>query len=331
MLTDRDVGHRVVVRRRLDNGMFSDILGELASLGDKDLVVRTAAGEQVTVPLASVAAAKQIPPRAVRAADLRALEAVAAAAWPARDTARLGDWLLRAAGGFTGRANSVLGLGDPGVPLPAALEQVTGWYAARGLTAQFDLPQPVSRVLDTALAARGWELACTVLVQTARLADVLAAIPDRADLPPVRLDSVPDEDWLAVAGARKGTLPPVARDLLTAPPGARFATIRDNGRPGDGGQPGDEGRGDGDGRLVAIGRGVVDGDWLGVFLVETLPAVRRRGVARHLIRALAADAAAHGATRAYLQVESTNDAAIALYAALGFTTHHTYNRRRAPG
>ena len=45
------------------------------------------------------------------------LEQVAAFGWRAQETVRLGEWLLRASGGFTQRANSVLAVGDPGVAL----------------------------------------------------------------------------------------------------------------------------------------------------------------------------------------------------------------------
>ena len=42
------------------------------------------------------------------------LERVAARGWPGLEQDTLGEWLLRAGGGFTGRANSVLVVGDPG-------------------------------------------------------------------------------------------------------------------------------------------------------------------------------------------------------------------------
>lgn len=61
------------------------------------------------------------------------LEQVAAGLWRAPVSGRLGSWLLRAADGFTGRANSALPLGDPGVPLPAAVAAVSDWYRTRGL------------------------------------------------------------------------------------------------------------------------------------------------------------------------------------------------------
>src|SRR5919206_492190 len=65
--------------------------------------------------------------------DVTALELLAPRGWHGGDEAPLGEWLLRAGGGFTGRANSALGVGDPGMPLPDAVDAVTRWYTDRGL------------------------------------------------------------------------------------------------------------------------------------------------------------------------------------------------------
>ena len=65
--------------------------------------------------------------------EIAALERVAAQHWRGTEEEWLGGWLLRAAEGFTGRANSALPLADPGLPLDEALDAVTRWYAARGL------------------------------------------------------------------------------------------------------------------------------------------------------------------------------------------------------
>ncbi|MFD0595837.1 GNAT family N-acetyltransferase [Catellatospora coxensis] len=56
------------------------------------------------------------------------------------------------------------------------------------------------------------------------------------------------------------------------------------------------------------------------------PAARRRGLAQESMGALARWAAQRGATDAFLQVESRNTAALAVYAKLGFTRHHHYTR-----
>lgn len=53
--------------------------------------------------------------------------------------------------------------------------------------------------------------------------------------------------------------------------------------------------------------------------VAVLPAYRRRGVARDLLAGVVALAAAEGADRLLLEVREDNEAAIALYAAAGFS------------
>jgi hypothetical protein len=79
------------------------------------------------------------------------LELAAAPGWRAFEEDRLGDWLLRAAGGFTGRANSALAAGDPGLPLRAAIEKVRRWYSERGLPAMIAVAYPTGRPAASAL------------------------------------------------------------------------------------------------------------------------------------------------------------------------------------
>jgi N-acetylglutamate synthase len=64
-----------------------------------------------------------------------------------------------------------------------------------------------------------------------------------------------------------------------------------------------------------------------VALVGVTPAARRQGLAGRLTRALARWARESASHTAMLQVEETNAPAIALYAGLGFTTHHSYVTR----
>lgn len=75
-----------------------------------------------------------------------------------------------------------------------------------------------------------------------------------------------------------------------------------------------------DGR--ATGGAAIDGDWLGLHGLSVEPAYRRRGLGRAIVAALLDWGAERGARTAWLHVETDNEPAIALYAGLGFDTHH---------
>nr|WP_223268373.1 GNAT family N-acetyltransferase [Streptosporangium nondiastaticum] len=77
-----------------------------------------------------------------------------------------------------------------------------------------------------------------------------------------------------------------------------------------------------------MGRCVIDGRWAGFSAVAVHPDHRRRGLATQVMARLAEQALSEGASAAYLQVETDNGAAAALYDELGFTTHHAYHYRR---
>ena len=328
MLGPQDVGHRVVVRRIVGiaggRTLYSDTLGDLVDLTETQLTVATSRGP-LSVPLAEVHRAKRVPAaRRPTGAEIAALELAANEAWPAPVQHRLGDWLLRAAGGWTTRGNSALPIGAPDRPLDEAVDAVQAWYAAQGQPALFNVPRPLAARVDAVLDERGWASGPLVLVQTARLAPMLDRAPAPGDLPSVTLTPAPSDAWLALAAGRKGALPPAARHLLTAVDQVRFAHVYADA----GGGPGRRG-----GDVVAVARGTVTGGgrWLGVTLVEVIPDARRRGLAQHVVRALGRWASSVGATDAFLQVEQRNDGAVALYERLGFTTHHTYRTRIEPG
>jgi N-acetylglutamate synthase len=313
VLRRQDVGHRVVVRRIVgssgDRQLYADALGELVDIDESRLTLATDRGTLV-VPVSEVHRAKRVPPRRrPGASDVVALELAADEAWPAPDTGRLGDWRLRSAQGWTGRANSALPVGDPDRPLEAAIDAVVAWYAERGRPALINTPLPLAAPVGVALDDRGWTARPLTLVQSGSLAGLLA-VPEPAG-PPVELTRRPSQAWLAIAATRKRSLPDAALAVLRGPREVRFAEAYDGGE------------------LVAIGRGaVVDGGRrLHLGLLEVVPARRRRGLARRVTAALGRWGATLGASEAFLQVEEHNTAAVALYGSLGLVTHHSYLTR----
>lgn len=320
LVIDRSwLGRRVTVRRAVRHGdsgavRYSDVVGDLVALSADTAVVEARRGP-VEIALAEVAIARIAPPST---ADELALEAVAAAGWRAPETGALGGWMLRAAGGFTSRANSVLPLRAPDLPLDEALGAAGEWYARRGLPLRLQVPTEARRLLDAELGERGWTPSEDVAVLAARL-DLVA---DAGPVARVEVADVPDEGWLACWRGGAGLASAHARELLVRHERVGFAAVRSGSV------------------TLAVGRGVVDdggspgrpggGGWLGVSAVEVDPAHRRDGLATAIMAALWQWGRAHGAARSYLQVAAGNAAAQALYAKLGYWPHHSYRYRTSP-
>lgn len=313
-ITPADVGKRVSVRR-VESGWsgspaFTDTVGVLTSWDQGVLTITRKSGEIVHIPESMLVAGKVVPPAPARrrgpAASFEELARVGARAWQPLESEPLGEWTLRAAGGFTRRANSVLPLGDPGVPLDEALARVTSWYAERELVAYVQTATGAAgtqELLGAELERRGWVNEVSAEVRIAALAPI-ADVDPGATASEVRLTRAPDEEWLGRYGRVED--PEVARRVLVAGPSVWFATL-----PGR-----------------AIGRLVVDGRWAGFAAVEVDPEHRRTGLGTAVMAVLARQALEEGASAAWLQVEADNAGARALYDGLGFATHHAYHHFR---
>ncbi|MCX5011894.1 GNAT family N-acetyltransferase [Streptomyces sp. NBC_00555] len=314
-ITPADVGKRVSVRRveRGSSGApaYTDAVGVLTSWDEGVLTITQKNGKSVRIAESSLVAGKVVPPAPARrrgpAASFEELSRVTARSWQPLESEPLGEWTLRAAAGFTRRANSVLPLGDPGIPLDDALARVTSWYAQRGLPAYVQAATGAvgtQELLIAELERRGWAAEVSADVRIGALAPVGDVDAPAAEA--VRLTRTPDEAWLGRYGKVRD--PEVARRMLVEGPSVWFAAL-----PG--------------GR--AIGRCVVDGRWAGFAAVTVDPAHRREGLATAVMAALARRALEEGASAAWLQVETDNPAARALYDGLGFATHHSYHHYRA--
>ncbi|MFC1432828.1 GNAT family N-acetyltransferase [Streptacidiphilus sp. N1-3] len=297
--------------------VFGDVIGVLTSWDEELLSVVNRAGETVEIHRKALVAGKPVPPAPVRRSTAApadpgpaALQRLAARGWPAVESEPLGEWVLRASGGFTRRANSVQTLGDPGLPLAAALDRVQDWYARRGLPGYIEVTTPGSTEgLARALAERG-ATEDETLFRTAPLA-ALARTPAAVD---VRLARRADAAWMSRyrrVGGDPG-LERMAQQVIHGGHSVWFATLTLPGQQGP----------------AAIGRCVVDGEWAGFGAIEVLPELRRRGLATAVMAALARRAAEEGATGGYLQVEAGNERAVALYDKLGFRTSHRYQYAR---
>jgi ribosomal protein S18 acetylase RimI-like enzyme len=316
------VGVRVVVRRLLPGETgpsggpaMTDLLGVMEAWDESSTLVRGEDGATTRIALTDIVSGKPVPPRPSPRMRVSAEQAclLSNASWPAVHTEQVGDWLLRASGGFSARANSVMAVGDPGLPFDDAVDVARAFYAAHDLV-------PWAQVVvgsDTGarFEAAGWGLArpgeadsqlqLASVVQSARA--VRRLLPGSA--PAVTVTDRATEAWLA-HDARALAHHDDAVAVLEGPAQVGFVSV---GTP-----------------AVATGRVAAEGDWAGITDVWVSPDHRRQGLATVVMDAVLEWAAERGATTAYLQVRGDNPAALALYEALGFRTHHTYRYLAAP-
>jgi ribosomal protein S18 acetylase RimI-like enzyme len=237
----------------------------------------------------------------------RRIEEAALRAWPAAQQLLFEGWVARLSDGYTKRANSASLL----YPTPDSLSEMTlsrieALYQSQQLPVIFRLLSfSTPSDLDRRLADRAYREADGTLVMTSSLSPVPELDPHVREL---------DVEQGIEAHARMNDLsetilPGHRRILERIPSGLSFVGLFHE----------DE--------LVACGLTVTDGELVGLFDIVTDPAHRRKGHGGRLVRGMLAQAAAQGASSAYLQVVMTNSPAIALYESLGFSEAYRYAYR----
>ena len=129
---------------------------------------------------------------------IRHFEELSLNALPSLETLYYDGWVLRFAGGYPRRANSVQQLYPSTLPLDEKIAYCEAQYDARGFRTVFKFTAHAPRELEVPLKARGYVTDCETCVHTLDLA-ALDAQPENP-LPP-RLRSVIEsrlsEDWFA--------------------------------------------------------------------------------------------------------------------------------------
>ncbi|HSU35493.1 MAG TPA: GNAT family N-acetyltransferase [Propionibacteriaceae bacterium] len=306
-------GERWVIRHRLPDGSATDLTGWLEALTPDAVQLTTVDQQHHVVERSTVIVARRAPaarggpdPRRVSAAEL---ERRTLPGWLAEHEP-LGEWTLRSAGGFTGRANSCLAVGDPGMPWAQAADRIVAYAEEHGIEPRAQVVRGSGE--EAELRALGW-VDCYVPtdVLAVRLADLLASPPPRAGVRVV--EELEPAWWAAYQQSRPNSADPVLlRMILDGNPPRAFASAEN------------------DQAAFAIARGHLSGDWLGLASIWTREEYRRRGWATAMMIALGHWAARRGARYGYLQVAAANLDAITAYHRLGFVTHHGY-RYLTPG
>jgi N-acetylglutamate synthase len=236
---------------------------------------------------------------------IHTLESYTLRSWPALESHDYDGWTLRFASGYTRRSNSVSTLAAGTLPLVEKLAYVEQQYQQRGLPARFKLtPHNHPPDLDAALEANGYSVESRSVMMQADLSAPLE-MPDG-----VTISETVDDAWIDLFchfNPSHAPYRPMMPAFLAAIPLTRyFTTILQGDQP------------------VALGLGVREGEYVGLYDIVTAEAMRGRGLGKRLVGAILARAQQDGARTAYLQVAAENTPAIRLYTGFGFTEAYPY-------
>ena len=253
--------------------------------------------------------------------EIRLVEKLAMNAWPAEVVEPLDGWRMRWHRAPSRRVNSVWPNEWEGqIPLAIKLERVEFFYALREQLARYQIcPAAQPAGLDEILEARGYTVDARTAVQVAEVRKVLERLRPSL-LPPmgeerkdIQVFEMLTDEWLEGyclaqdASLNQMSYRRLALSLVQEPSVYVLVQV--------------------DGQDAAVGRGVLEQDWLGVFGMSTRAEFRRRGLATSVLSTLARWAQEHGAGQMYLQVMENNPGAKALYENVGFETLYHYHYR----
>jgi len=227
--------------------------------------------------------------------------------WPALHTSVYEGWLLRFANGYTKRANSVSPLyGDEDDDICMKVSYCEDVYKEAGQAVIFKItPYGGAGALDDYLEQCGYERVEPSCVQVRSLAGL-----ERPTLQAISVNDVCSEEWLGLYASLSGMSERnirTAQQLLQAGRCKKgFFTLNVAGRP------------------IAVGIGIIESGYVGLYDIIVEKASRNRGYAEQLILHILQWAVENGAEHSFLQVVQSNEPALKLYSKLGYKMIYPY-------
>ena len=245
--------------------------------------------------------------------QIKTIEEISLNALPCLQQILYDGWVLRFAEGYTKRANSVTPLYPSSEDLNQKIRRCEEIYRRFQLKPIFRLTNTSeSKFLDETLEQLGYLKQDSVSVRVKNITD--SGISNNVLFPTLAYEL--SEEWLdhyvhaiALPIQHWNTLSTM---LEIIPNPTCYAWLKDRQR------------------FCSCGLGVLENNYLGLFFITTAKKQRGKGYASQLIRAMLDWGKHHGATQAYVQVESENQAGINLYNKLGFSEVYQYFYRIKP-
>ena len=297
------IGKRLTIRLHEASGGYRDIVGILESPS----TLRHKDGREITFSQNEIAIYREIIPHSESAGKgaplsirIIELEKLLNSTWSATEQIMHGQWLFRASGKYTMRANSVLPQGAPpfGKPekeIDEAIKDVITFYSERDLEPIFHLPLPLYEELFNYLIAHGWREKLRAQVQ---VIDIPVSEID-SDLV-LEVSATCNSEWLLVQGDEK------LLDIMDKTQALYYILKKQD-------------------TAVAVLRAGISDDWAVISRLFVKPEYRGNKFSQELMHLVFRDLRSAGITKAALQVDLSNEAAMALYKGLGFRKHHEYS------
>jgi GNAT superfamily N-acetyltransferase len=226
--------------------------------------------------------------------------------WPALEQVDRDGWILRFAGGYTKRANSVNVLSVEGENILQRIVRCEEEYSERNLPCVFRLLSfndntPIETILDQRNYSMGDH--SLVMVQDIR----------NKVFPSFKFRLFSPEDWLPIYcrlnGRDAADQPIHIKMIRSIQYPVLYAVLSENNE------------------AVSCALGVVCHGYFGLFDMVTHPDYRNRSYGTKLIIGMLSWAKQQGASIAYLQVVAENRPAVGLYSKLGYQPGYEYHYR----
>lgn len=236
--------------------------------------------------------------------------------WPALESQLLRGWhLRRLQGDDNTRPNSALPpLLEDQERLVDDIQSVEDFYRARGSITNVQVIEGMTDKLAECLSRRRYQYAVPSEVLVADVFETGASHLRPAEVAIMvehKLRGSWLEAWQQVTGEDAARAHVLRKSLLKVAVPAAYVTLSLDGRP------------------VAVGRGTVAASLLGVFNCATAAEHRGRRLIGRVVEELWHWGLPLGATRSYLQLSSSNDAARNAYQRLGYKLAYEYGYMRS--
>lgn len=238
---------------------------------------------------------------------IKKLEEIAINAFPSIKSEIYDGWLLRFSNGYTYRANCINPLFETNIDLGIKISYCENKYFSQNLPTVYKMTEFSLPGLDGHLNELGYQIRKQADIMIIKLSetDVKECI-DKVIISE-KIEDFWMDRFLELNGIKEQLKKNTAKMMLSNIPNRIFcAYIKKNNH------------------IVGCGLGVLERNYIGLFDIYVDENYRKQGIGRNICIAIINAGLMAGATDAYLQVASLNNAAIKLYEKLGFSKLYTY-------